>query len=263
MHPVLIQIGKVSVFTYGFFIAVGFIISIFLAKREAIRMGVSGESIMDLSFYIILSALIGSRLFYVITAPKAFLDNPLEVFKIWNGGLVFYGGFIFALITALIYIKLNKLRMWQVTDILSAVLPLGQFFGRLGCFSAGCCFGKICSFPWAVTFRNSMFLAPTGIPLHPTQIYHALGNLIVFIILWSYRSRKHYHGQIFCMYLVLEGGIRAWIETYRGDFRGSMFFNVLSISQVIGISMVILGVGMMVILGKNKDSQLASHGTES
>jgi phosphatidylglycerol:prolipoprotein diacylglycerol transferase len=211
---------------------------------------------MDLSFYIILSALIGSRLFYVFTSPEAFLANPLEVFKIWNGGLVFYGGFIFALITAMIYIQRKKLNTWQVTDILAAVLPLGQFFGRLGCYSAGCCFGKICDLPWAVTFNNPMSLAPTGIPLHPTQIYHALGNLAVFVILWLYRTRKHYQGQIFAMYLVLEGGTRTYIETFRGDFRGSTLLGVLSISQVIGLSMVLLGIIMMIMMGKKNNARV-------
>ncbi|MBU4002176.1 MAG: prolipoprotein diacylglyceryl transferase [Proteobacteria bacterium] len=259
MHPVLFHLGKLSVFTYGFFIAVGFILSIFLARKEAERAGVDGDLIMDLSFYIILAALIGSRLFYVVTAPEAFLANPLEIFKIWNGGLVFYGGFIFALATALGYIKFKKLKTWQVTDILATVLPLGQFFGRLGCFSAGCCFGKICDLPWAVTFRDPMSLAPTGIPLHPTQIYMALTNLTVFLIIWLTRKRKHYHGQIFCMYLVLEGGTRTWMETFRSDFRGSTFFQALSISQVIGLSMVVLGIVMMIVLGKNKANLSASH----
>jgi phosphatidylglycerol---prolipoprotein diacylglyceryl transferase len=261
MHPVLLHLGKLPIFTYGFFMAIGFITGIFLAKKEAGRVGVNGDLIMDLSFYIILSALIGSRLFYVFTAPQAFRANPLEVFKIWNGGLVFYGGFILAMITALVYIKFKKLKTWQVTDILVVVLPLGQFFGRLGCFSAGCCYGKICDLPWAVVFRNPLSLAPTGIPLHPTQIYLALGNLAVFIILWLYRTRKHYQGQLFCMYLVLEGSTRAWLETFRGDFRGSTYFGTLSISQVIGISMVILGVVMMFVLGKNEKPQPASHET--
>ena len=250
MHPVLLKIGKISIFSYGFCIAVGFVVAIALAKKEARRVNADPDAIMDLSFYIILAALIGSRLFYVVTTPETFLSDPLEIFKIWNGGLVFYGGFIFALITALAYMFKKQMNVWQTADILAPVVPLGQFFGRIGCFLAGCCFGKVCDLPWAVTFAHPESLAPTGIPLHPSQLYHAAGNLMIFLFLWCYRKHKVYNGQLLWLYVTIYGAVRAFLEIFRGDFRGHVFFNVFSISQVVGGCMAVLGIVMMIILGK-------------
>jgi len=257
MHPVLVHLGKITIYTYGFFIAVGFIAGILLAKREAGRLGTDPDLIMDLSFYIIISAIIGSRLFYVLTAPETFMADPLEIFKIWNGGLVFYGGFILSLITAMIYINRKQMLMWQTADILAPSIAIGQFFGRLGCFSAGCCYGKTCDLPWAITFRHPDTLAPLGVPLHPTQLYHALGNLLVFGILWSFRKRKKFHGQLFWIYVVMYGAIRSILEIFRGDFRGRTFCDMLSMSQIVGIAMVITGIAMLVILGRKKTVEAA------
>ena len=250
MHPVLIQFGKVTVYTYGFSIAVGFIVGILLAKHEAKRTGIDADLIMDLSFYIILSAIIGSRLFYVLTSPESFLKDPLSIIKILTGGLVFYGGFALSFIVAVIYIKIRKMPLWQTADIFAPSIALGQFFGRLGCFSAGCCFGKVCDLPWAITFNNPDSLAPTGIPLHPAQLYHAFGDLLIFSLLLFLKNKKKYEGQIFWMYIVMHGTTRFFIEIFRGDFRGKIFFNMFSISQIIGTIMVITGIVIMFFLNK-------------
>ena len=248
MHPVLISFGKITVYTYGFLIAVGFIVGILLAKQEAARRGQNPEMVMDLSFYIIISAIVGSRLFYAFTTPDVYLKNPLEFFKIWNGGLVFYGGFITALIAAIVYVHLKHLRLWDTADIFAPSIAIGQFFGRLGCFSAGCCYGKICDMPWAVTFRNPDSLAPTGLPLHPTQLYHASGNLLIFCLLWFMRKKTRFSGQLFWTYVSIYGAVRACLEFYRNDFRGHVFFDLFSISQVIGVTMSLTGIVMLVVL---------------
>ena len=248
MHPVLVNFGKVTVYTYGFLIAVGFIVGILLAKKEAARRGQNPEVVMDLAFYIIISAIVGSRLFYVFTTPDIYLKNPLEFFKIWNGGLVFYGGFIMALLTVIVYVHIKRLPLWDTADILAPSIAIGQFFGRLGCFSAGCCYGRICDLPWAVTFRNPDSLAPIGLPLHPTQLYHAGGNLAIFCLLWSIRKKTRFSGQLFWTYVSIYGATRAFLEIYRNDFRGHVFFEFFSISQVIGVTMAITGILMLVML---------------
>ena len=248
MHPVLLKFGNISIYSYGFFIAVGFITGILLAKREARRRDMDPEVIMDLSFYVIIAAIIGSRLFYVLTTPAQFIRDPLEIFRIWNGGLVFYGGFILALITAVWFINKRNLNLWQVADVIAPSIALGQFFGRIGCFSAGCCYGKTCHLPWAVVFNNPDSLAPTGDPLHPTQLYHALGNLMIFTILWLFRKKARFDGQLFWMYVSIYGTVRATLEIYRDDFRGVVFYNFFSISQVIGLLMAFLGIAMLFTL---------------
>lgn len=253
MHPILLKLGSLTVYTYGFFIAMGFLAGISLAKKEAQRLGESPEKITDLCFYILVSAIIASRLFYVFINAEMFISNPVEIFKIWNGGLVFYGGFIGAGLTTVFYLKKHAMPLWKTLDILAPSLAVGHFLGRLGCFSAGCCYGKECHLPWAVTFSHPESLAPTGIPLHPTQLYSAANNLIIFAFLWFFRSRKKFDGQIFWLYVLVYGITRSVIEIFRGDFRGEFLFGVISVSQTIGISFALTAAVMLVIFKKKNN----------
>ncbi|NOY69467.1 MAG: prolipoprotein diacylglyceryl transferase [Deltaproteobacteria bacterium] len=248
MHPILFHFGIFTIYTYGFFIALGVISGITLAKSEAGRIGIDPDKIMDLCFYIILFSIIGARLFYVATNLDFFSHYPIEIIKIWNGGLVFYGGFIAALITAVIVVHIQGLPFSKTADIAGLSVPLGQFLGRLGCLSAGCCYGKACNLPWAITFHNPASLARIGIPLHPTQIYSAVSNLTIFIILFLARKHKRFDGQIFWLYVLMYGVMRSIIEIFRGDFRGAYVFGMLSISQAIGLSMAVLALVMLIVL---------------
>ncbi len=250
MYPILFKIGTLSIYTYGFFIAVSFITGILLAKHEAGRLGEDQEKIMDLCFYVLIAAIAGSRLFYVLVNPDIFLSDPLEVFRIWNGGLVFYGGFIGALAVGLIYVKKQKMSILKTLDISAPSLAIAHFFGRIGCFFAGCCYGDISDLPWAVTFTNPDSLAPVGIPLHPTQIYSSLSNLSIFGFLWFFRLRKKFDGQIFWIYVLLYGTARSFIEMLRGDFRGQPIFGIVSISQAIGGILIVVAIVMLILLGR-------------
>lgn len=116
-------------------------------------------------------------------------------------------------------------------------IAVGHFFGRMGCFFAGCCYGRVCDFPWSVKFTHPDSLAPIGIPLHPTQLYSSLNNLMIFIVLWYFRRRKKYDGQLFLIYVSLYGITRSFLEVFRGDDRGDFLFEILSVSQVLGLSM--------------------------
>lgn len=250
MYPILFKIGTLSIYTYGFFIAVSFIVGILLAKHEAGRLGEDQDKIMDLCFYVLIAAIVGSRLFYVLVNPDIFLSDPLEVLRIWNGGLVFYGGFIGALPVGLIYLKKQKMSVLKTLDISAPSLAMAHFFGRIGCFFAGCCYGDVSDLPWAVTFTNTNSLAPVGIPLHPTQIYSSLSNLSIFGFLWFFRPRKTFDGQIFWIYVLLYGIARSFIEVLRGDFRGHLIFGILSISQAIGGILIVIAVVMLILLGR-------------
>jgi phosphatidylglycerol:prolipoprotein diacylglycerol transferase len=252
MHPFLLKFGNISIYTYGFFLAAGFAAGLLLAKSEAKRLGQDPDKIMDIAFYLLIAAIIGSRLLYVFTNPEIFLANPLDIIKVWKGGLVFYGGFIAAMITGIILLKKWNMDLWTITDIMAPSIAVGQFLGRIGCFAAGCCYGKICDLPWAIVFNNPDSLAPVGIPLHPTQLYHAFSNLIIFLFLWFYRTRKKFAGQLFWLYILLYGITRAFVEVFRGDFRGHVCFGVLSISQVVGLTMAIIAIIVLKTLSKEK-----------
>ncbi len=252
MHPILISLGSFKLYTYGFFIALGFLAGVTLARTEARRMGASPEKFTDLCFYMLIAAILGSRVFYAATAPRVFLDDPLEFFKIWKGGLVFYGAFFAALLTLVIYVKKKAMPFWRTADILAPPLAAGHALGRIGCFFAGCCYGKTCELPWAVTFSHPESLAPVGVALHPTQLYSSLNNFIIFAALWSWRKRKTFDGQLFWLYVLMYGITRSVIEAFRGDFRGGTLFDVLTVSQTIGVSMSVLAAVMLIILGKRR-----------
>ena len=237
MHPILLQLGNFKIFTYGVFMALAFWFALTAGKKLARKEGLDPEIISDLFFYILISAIIGSRLFYVATNLETYARNPLGIFKIWEGGLVFYGGFIAAALTAAVFLKKNKLPLWKTADVAAPAVAFGHFWGRVGCFFAGCCYGKTCDLPWAVTFTNPDSLAPLNTPLHPTQLYSAFNNLAIFGFLVFFNKRKKVQGQTFFLYIFLYGITRSVIEYFRNDFRGTVFGGMLSTSQAIGLSL--------------------------
>src|SRR3990172_8229112 len=251
MHPILIKIGPITIYSYGFFLAVGFILAIFYATREEKKVGVRPQKISDLAFYLIIAALVGSRLLFIITEPHDFIENPLEVFKIWKGGLVFYGGFIGALTTGIWYVKRNNMPLWKTADIIAPAIALGQSLGRIGCFSAGCCYGREADVPWAVTFTDPNSLARLGVPLHPTQLYESALDLGIFLFLIAFRKRKSFDGQLIWLYTLLYALARLVVESFRGDPRGFVG-GMLATSQLIGIVMIPISVFMLMKLGRNK-----------
>ena len=137
MYPILVKIGDFTLHTYGVLLAIGFFLAVVLALKEARRIGIDPNLIMDLSFYILIAALLGSRLFYVLGNVEEFRDNPIDAIKLWRGGLVFYGGLIFAFLTGLWYMRQHHLNFRQVADLMTPSIAIGQALGRLGCFSAG------------------------------------------------------------------------------------------------------------------------------
>jgi phosphatidylglycerol:prolipoprotein diacylglycerol transferase len=248
MHPILIEIGFIKIFTYGLLIATAFLAAILLAVRQAGKEGLDQQQIMDLCFYILVSAIVGARILYVIVEYRYFLANPLEAFKFWKGGLVFYGGLIGAASVAYLYMRKYRMPLWQVADIVAPSLALGQAIGRWGCFFAGCCYGIKTDLPWAVTFTDPLSLAPLNVPLHPTQIYSSIKGLTIFLILVWVRKRKSFNGQLFWLYGCLYSIGRFIVEFYRGDDRGFAVQGVLSTSQFIGIFTLAFSMVMLIVL---------------
>ena len=217
MHPVLFKLGPVTVHTYGVLVAAAFLAGLWLAVREGRRKGIEPDRVMDLGLYILVAAVVGSRLLQVAVEYEYYSQRPLDIFMIWKGGLVFYGGFIAAMFTAVWYLNRHKLPVWTVGDVFAPSIAAGHAIGRLGCFSAGCCYGKPTDLPWAVTFTDPDTLAVAGVPLHPTQIYESLGNLCIFVFLFMYRKKTSFDGQLFWLYVALYSVLRFSIEFLRGD----------------------------------------------
>lgn len=256
MHPILFEIpkfeigpwiiGPLPIRLYGLMIGTGFLLAVWLASRRAKREGVEPERIMDMGVYLLLAAILGSRLLYVLTNLGEFRENPLDVFAVWKGGLVFFGGLLAAVPVGMWYVRKHRMPFWKTGDIVAPYIALGHAFGRLGCFFAGCCFGAVCSGPLCIVFSDPRSLAPLGVPLYPTQLMEAGGEFLNFLILlFLYRHRK-FDGQIFWFYPVLYSVLRFAVEFFRGDVsRGLYFGGTVSTSQIIAAGTVIASLVML------------------
>ncbi len=252
MYPILFQFGNFHIYAYGFFIVLGFAVATVLAflKVRRSNIGVSSENVTDIFFYTALSAFLGARLFFVLINFDIYRQHPLQIFRIWQGGLVFYGGLIPAAVVAFGYMRRRRLPVWKLADLISPLIALGLAFGRIGCFFAGCCYGKETSLPWAIVFRNPNSLARLSVPLHPTQLYDAVNGLAIFLFLSWLEKRKSFDGQIFWLFLFLYSITRFFIEIFRGDPRGFLFGSLLSTSQGIGVLLAIFSLFMLFFMKK-------------
>jgi phosphatidylglycerol:prolipoprotein diacylglycerol transferase len=251
MYPIF-KLGSLTVYAYGFFIALGFVFGLLFATLSARKEGIPFDQVVDLFFYAVLSAIIGSRALFVLINLDLYRKNPLEIFKIWEGGLVFYGGLILAVGVSIGYMKWHRLSIWKLADLFSPSIAMGLVLGRIGCFYAGCCYGKKTSLPWGVVFTNMNSLARLYVPLHPTQLYEAISSLAIFFFLIWKKRRKTFDGQIFWLFLLLYAVTRFFIEMLRDDPRGSLFSGLLSTSQGVGIFLAITSLFMLFYLKKGQ-----------
>jgi len=248
MHPNLFNIGPFTIHTYGIFVCLGIFSGIFLSVILGKKEGLNPDLISSICFFIVLSGIIGARILYILANMSYYLERPLEVFALWKGGLIFSGGIISGCIGGFLYIRKTGIDLLKIADILSPSASFGQAIGRIGCFMAGCCYGKETDLPWAVVFTDKNSLAPKGIPLHPTQLYHSLACLIIFAILMLMRKRKKYDGQIFFWYLILHSTQRLLIERFRADCLPAI--GQMSVTQF--ISLIILISAGVAVIWKNR-----------
>ena len=253
MHPDLFSIGPLTLHTYGLFVALGFIAGILITIKLAKAAGIDSNSVLDMGFIIILSGLIGSRLVYLIIKLPDYITRPLDIFKIWEGGLVFSGGLVAVIIVMLLYVKRHGYNIWTIGDLWAPAAAIGQSIGRIGCFCAGCCFGKPTDVPWAVTFTNTETIATYNVPIHPTQLYSSLSSLLIFGILLLIHSKKKFEGQVFLCFLILHQTTRLFLEQFRGDSRG-VVTDGLTFTQLIAIVVIVSSIAALFFLkpGKKK-----------
>ena len=247
MHPLLFEIplfGGIKIYTYGVMYALAIVASFSWIFRESKKQGLSSSMVSDLGFYLILGSLIGSRVLYVMTDWHRYVDHPWDVFKVWQGGLVFYGGFLGSVAVGWFYIRKHRLNFLQIADVFAPAIALGHSVGRLGCFAAGCCYGREGHTSFSVVFpQNEFSLAPPGIPLFPSQPLESLVLLILFVVLAMLSRRKTFEGQIFLVYIILYSLIRSFLEIFRGDLaRGFVVPDLISISQFISGCLILVAV---------------------
>jgi phosphatidylglycerol:prolipoprotein diacylglycerol transferase len=262
MHSIAFRLGPLTVHWYGILVALGFLAGLWTAGRRAKLEGISHETIFDLGPWLILGGIIGARILYVISYWKEdFAGGPFyEVFMIQKGGLVFYGGLIGATIGAMLFLRLKKLPVWKVADILAPSIALGSAFGRVGCLMYGCCYGRLCSLPWGVTFPRQSPVwdhqvqtglidsGGTALPVHPTEIYDSVLNFCFYVFLaWLFR-RKKFDGQIFAVYLIGYAILRSFVEYFRGDYPVRYLGGWATPAQVLSLGIIAGGALLLFLL---------------
>jgi len=253
MYPEIFHVGSFPINTYGVFLAIAFLCAILVAVRLGARDGLPRERIYDLSLWMLLGGLIGSKILMLFTEPE-YRDHPLQLLSLdfLRSGGVFYGGLIGAVLTGYFLMKRYKLPWWKTADACAPGIAIGNFFGRQGCFAAGCCWGKPTSLPWGVKFTelgHQITGVPTDVYLHPTQLYESFTMLIVFLFLLWMHKRKRFSGQVILFYALLYSVVRFAIEFVRDDPRGDIFglttLTGLSTSQMISL---VVGIAAAVVL---------------
>lgn len=260
MDPVAFQVGNFTIYWYGILVAAGFLTGLWTASRRAPLSGIASEKVADIGPWLILGAVVGARLFFVMSYwREEFAGGPLwEVFMIRNGGLVFYGGLVGAALAHILYCAVKRLPMWKMADVLAPSIALGYFFGRLGCLMNGCCYGKPCSMPWAIQFPFGHESHPET--LHPTQLYEGGAGLLVYAgLAWLYRH-KQFDGQVFAAYLIANGMVRFGVEFFRGDYAELIWGGWFTPAQPIALALLTTG-GLLWWLkgGKDFDSRKRSR----
>jgi len=251
LHPILISIGSFHLPTYGALLVLAILAGIFTAIRLGRRVGLDSGLVLDFCTWVMMVALVGAKVLMVLTEWSYYRDNPGEIFSLSTlmAGGVFYGGFLAALFFTLWYVRVQKLSFWKVADVLAPAVALGQSIGRLGCFSAGCDYGKPTQVRWGVVFTSAFAHDVSGVPLgvrlHPTQLYESFATfLILGILLWQFPRRRR-EGGVFLIYVGLYALARFFLEYLRGDAdRGFVFHHLLSTSQFIAL-LVLAGVATL------------------
>ena len=261
MHPELFRIGPLVINSYGLMLALAFIVGLFLAIKKAEKKRIGSNIIVNLAFIVMISAIIGSRLFYVLFHLEEFKGRWVYTFlpiqpdgSIGLGGLIFLGGFLGALLSGGIYLYKKKISFLKVVDSVAPSLAIGLFFGRIGCFLNGCCFGKACDLPWAVTFPPH---SPAGyqmgnIAIHPTQLYSSAYGLLIFIILMLLDKKVHYDGFLFGVFLVLYGVSRFTVDFYRFYETQMFLIDGIEFNQLVSLLLVIGGIVLLLVLKRGK-----------
>ncbi|MBI5415388.1 MAG: prolipoprotein diacylglyceryl transferase [Candidatus Omnitrophica bacterium] len=209
MHPVICQFGPVTVYSYGLMLAVAALVCGFLAAREARPTGIPSEVIYDLVFWLVISGVVGARLFFIFLNFSFFLENPVEIVMIQKGGLAWHGGLVAAGLTGIWFVRKKKLPLTRMLDLTAPYIALGEAIGRIGCFLNGCCYGR--ETPWGVYFPVH------HARLHPTQLYSFAGLLVLFFVLKWYRRISSVPGDVFAAYLFGAAMLRFVVEFFRAD----------------------------------------------
>ena len=242
MHPILIDLGRLKIYSYGFMLALSFLIGIVIAGRRARKRGIDPDIIYDLSIILVLGAVFGSRGLYIL-AHRDHFSSIVDIVAIWQGGATYYGGLILAVAGAIVYLRIKKISFFRVADITAPSIAAGVFVTRWGCFLSGCCFGNPTSCPIGVVFPAGSPAGHyhAGVTIHPTQIYSSLYGLVIFVLLILLDRKERFDGFLFAWLCILYGIARFIVDFFRFYEDSAVIAGGLTDNQVISIVLILFG----------------------
>ena len=246
--PLLGEVGPFSLPTYGVLVASGFLVGLYLLARLAKRHGFDADKMTSLGVYVALAAIVGAKLFMMLVDIDVYLRDPGRLFSLsaLQAGGIFYGGLLAAMATAFWYARREGLPGLATADLFAPAVAIGHSVGRLGCFAAGCCWGKPTDVPWGLAFTDPNAHRLVGVPLnvhlHPTQLYEAAGALAIGLLLWRLLERPHRPGTVLGWYLMLYSTFRLVVEFFRdASVRAFPFDGPLSTTQWVAVLLILAG----------------------
>lgn len=244
MRPILIDIGGIEIPSYGVMLAVSFLAALWYVRRKAPGSGISPVVIETLAFYVMLGVVIGGRLLYVVFHWAQYQNDLLGAVRIWEGGMMFFGGFLGGFLLGALYMRKQKISILKMSDLVAPSLGLGLFFTRIGCFLNGCCFGKPSILPWAVRFPPDCVAGTSPIgtqPLHPAQLYESAFGLALFFFLNNRLRKSLRAGTVFAQFLIFYGAFRFGVDLIRYYENSANYW----INQIIAAGLIIAGIAMI------------------
>jgi phosphatidylglycerol:prolipoprotein diacylglycerol transferase len=254
MHPELFQIGPVHLRSYGLLMALAFVVGTFLGLREARRLGLDEDKVVNVILVTLVASVLGARLLYVLEHLAEFRREWTSALALWQGGLTLYGGIVAGTFAGLLAARRMGLPVWVVADALTPALALGTVFGRVGCFLNGCCYGQPTSRPWGVVFPRDSFayLEFGDRPVHPSQLYNALAGLLLFAVFQLLRKRMRVPGVLFWSFVAAFALVRIPLDLTRAYEVNAVLLRVGAVevteSQLMSVGLALFAVLMILRL---------------
>jgi len=266
VHPTLLKFGTFAIHSYGLLLAIAFLASIqvFLARGRA--RGLPEDRLSTLSLWLLVLAIAGGRLLFVLTHWDEYKGDPIGIFRLWEGGLMLYGGYVLAILGGILYVRRARLPVWRVGDAAAPAMALGIGIGRLGCFLNGCCYGLPTKLPWGIQFPPESYSSAVfpGEHLHPSQLYMSLSGFALFVILLALDRKRRFDGWLFWTYIALDAGLRFVIDFTRyydeTSFLGRIGSLSFNMNQLLSVGLIATALIMLRILKSRSTARTSPAG---
>ena len=245
INPISFSLFGREIRWYGIILSIAFLVGIYVCIYLTKYSEIDKDDIYDIVIFIIPSAIVGARIYYVLFKIKYYANNPNEIFKIWHGGLAIYGGIIMSIIVGILYSKYKKINFFKIADNIIPGLIIGQAIGRWGNFFNVEAYGYQTRMPWRMEIKD--YVTGKVIGVHPTFLYESILTTILFLVIFNYFKHKKFDGEILSIYMIFYGIIRFFVEAFRSD---SLYFLNMKISQIISVVFIVLGIYTHKILKK-------------